>query len=91
MKKKKIVYLGLSADILHEGHINILKTASRLGEVVVGLLTDEAISTYKKIPYLNFKQRQIILKNIKYVSKILCYESLPLLPVVEWVTERVNE
>ena len=76
MKKKKIVYLGLSADILHEGHINILKTASRLGEVVVGLLTDEAISTYKKIPYLNFKQRQIILKNIKYVSKVIPQKTL---------------
>lgn len=76
MKKKKIVYLGLSADILHEGHINILKTASKLGEVVVGLLTDEAIASYKKIPYLNFKQRHIILKNIKYVSRVIPQKTL---------------
>jgi len=76
MKKKKIVYLGLSADILHEGHINILKTASKLGEVVVGLLTDEAIASYKKIPYLNFKQRNIILKNIKYVSRVIPQKTL---------------
>ena len=54
MKKiKKIVYVGLSADILHEGHINILKTAHKLGEVTVGLLTDQAIASYKKIPHLN--------------------------------------
>ena len=76
MKKKKIVYLGLSADILHEGHINILKTARKLGEVVVGLLTDEAIASYKKIPYLNFKQRNIILKNIKYVSRVIPQKTL---------------
>ena len=47
MKKKKIAYVGLAADILHEGHINILKTARKLGDVVVGLLTDEAISSIR--------------------------------------------
>ena len=39
----KIVYVGMSADILHPGHINILKEANKLGDVVVGLLTDKAI------------------------------------------------
>tara|TARA_B100000029_G_C17516179_1_gene938164 strand:+ start:708 stop:902 length:195 start_codon:yes stop_codon:yes gene_type:complete len=63
--KKKIAYVALSADILREGHINILKTASKLGNVVVGLLTDEAIPTYKKIPYLDFKQRKTVIQNIK--------------------------
>jgi len=52
MKKKK-VYIGMAADILHEGHINILKIAHRLGDVTVGLLTDKAILTYKKFPFLN--------------------------------------
>ena len=52
MKLKKKVYVGLSVDIIHEGHINILRTASRYGEVIVGLLTDEAIASYKNIPYL---------------------------------------
>ena len=45
MKAK--VYVALSADILHEGHINILKKASKLGKVIVGLLTDNAINEYK--------------------------------------------
>ena len=73
MKKeeKKIVYVALSADILHEGHINILKKAANLGEVTVGLLTDKAISSYKKVPYLNYKQREIVLKNIKFVTKVI--------------------
>ena len=49
----KIVYVGMSADILHPGHINILKEANKLGDVVVGLLTDKAIASYKKIPYMS--------------------------------------
>ena len=63
--KNKTVYVGISADILHEGHINILKFASKYGKVVVGLLTDEAIATYKKFPYLDYRQREIVLKNIQ--------------------------
>tara|TARA_Y200000002_G_scaffold382239_1_gene398652 strand:+ start:548 stop:1849 length:1302 start_codon:yes stop_codon:yes gene_type:complete len=74
--KKKIVYVGLSADILHKGHINILKTAAKLGKVTVGLLTDEAIASYKNIPYLNFDQRQIILQNIKFVDKVIPQKTL---------------
>ena len=76
----KTVYVGLSADILHEGHINILKTASRLGKVIVGLLTDEAISSYKNIPTLNYKQREIILKNIKLVKKVIPQTTLDYRP-----------
>ena len=51
MLSKKKVYVGFAADILHKGHINILKIASNLGDVTVGLLTDEAISTYKENQY----------------------------------------
>ena len=79
-KKKKIVYVGLSADILHEGHINILKTANRLGDVVVGLLTDSAIASYKNIPTLNYKQREIILKNIKLIKKVIPQNTLDYRP-----------
>ncbi len=74
MKKK--VYVGLSADIIHEGHINILKIANNLGAVTVGLLTDKAVSSYKKLPHLNYKQREIIIKNIRYVSKVIPQKSL---------------
>ena len=80
MKKKKLVYVGLSADILHEGHINILKIANRLGDVVVGLLTDKAIASYKKIPHLNYKQREIVLKNIKFVKKVIPQKTLDYRP-----------
>lgn len=79
MKKKihkKKVYVAFAADILHKGHINILKTASKLGEVTVGLLTDSAISSYKKFPLLDYKQREIVLKNIKHVKKVVKQDSL---------------
>lgn len=38
----KKVYVGMSADLIHPGHLNVLKTAAQYGEVIVGLLTDEA-------------------------------------------------
>jgi phosphoenolpyruvate mutase len=76
MKNIKNVYVGLSADILHEGHINILKTAKQYGNVIVGLLTDEAIASYKNIPYLNFKKRKVVVENIKYVSKVIPQHTL---------------
>jgi len=76
MIKTKIVYVGLSADILHEGHINILKTAAKLGSVTVGLLTDKAIFSYKKFPLLDYKQRAAVLKSLKYVKKIYPQDSL---------------
>ncbi len=82
-KKNKLVYVGLSADILHEGHINILKIANKLGDVVVGLLTDEAIISYKNIPTLNYKQRELILKNIKLIKKVIPQNTLDYRPNLE--------
>ena len=61
----------MAADILHEGHINILKRASKLGDVIVGLMTDNAISKYKKIPFLNYKQREVVIKNLHMVKKVI--------------------
>lgn len=74
--KKKIIYIGLAADIIHEGHINILKTGNKLGKVIVGLLTDKAIAEYKKVPFLDYNQRKIVLENIKYVDEIAPQKTL---------------
>ena len=80
MKFKKKVYVGLSVDIIHEGHINILKLASKYGDVIVGLLTDEAIASYKNVPYLNYDRRKIIVQNIKYVKKVIPQNTLSYVP-----------
>ena len=76
MIKKKLVYVGLSADILHEGHINIIKIAHKFGNVIVGLLTDQAIASYKNIPQLSYKQREVVLKNIKFIKKVIPQKTL---------------
>ena len=67
----KIVYVGMSADMIHPGHLNIIDNARQLGEVIIGLLTDKAIASYKRLPSLNYEQRKIIIENIKGVSKVV--------------------
>ena len=73
---KHLVYVGLAADILHEGHVNIIKLASTYGKVIVGLLTDSAISSYKKFPYLSYEQRYLVMKSMRYVHDVIPQETL---------------
>ena len=75
-KAAKKVYVGMSADIVHPGHLNILNKANELGEVTVGVLTDEAIATYKRLPYMNYEQRAEIVSNLKQVSKVVPQKTL---------------
>jgi len=72
----KKVYIGMSADIVHPGHLNILLEGSKLGKVIVGVLTDEAIVSYKRLPYLSFKQRKQIIQSIKYVDEVIAQKTL---------------
>lgn len=67
----KTVYVGMSADIIHPGHLNIINEAQKLGRVIVGILTDEAIASYKRLPYLNYEQRSIIVAAIKGVDEVV--------------------
>jgi phosphoenolpyruvate phosphomutase len=77
---QKVVYVGMSADIIHPGHLNILKEANELGEVIVGVLTDRAIASYKRLPYLTYEQRKLIVESIKWVSKVIPQETLDYRP-----------
>ena len=72
----KKVYIGMSADIIHPGHINILNRASELGELTVGVLTDEAIASYKRLPFMNYSQRSEIVRNFKQVSNVVPQNTL---------------
>jgi len=74
------VYVGISADLIHHGHLNIINEARKLGEVTLGLLTDEAIVSYKRLPLLTYEQRKVIMENIKGVSQIVPQETLDYLP-----------
>ena len=51
----KKVYVAMSADIIHIGHLNIIKEASKYGDVTVGVLTDKAIASYKRLPFLPYE------------------------------------
>ena len=76
----KKVYVGMSADLIHPGHLNIINVAKGLGEVTVGLLTDKAIASYKRLPFLTYEQRKIIVENIKGVDKVFPQETLDYVP-----------
>ncbi len=68
---KLVVYVPMACDIVHPGHINIIKTAALYGKVVVGLFTDEAIASYKRVPYMTYEQRKTVVENIKGVAEVI--------------------
>ncbi len=70
----------MSADMIHPGHLNIIKEAQKLGYVIVGLLTDNAIASYKRLPTLKYEQRKIIIENIKGVSEVVPQHELDYAP-----------
>lgn len=72
----KTVYIAISADILHHGHINLIKKASEYGNLIVGVLTDEVVATYKRLPVLDYEQRTFIIKNIDGVSEVVPQDTL---------------
>ena len=69
--EKKIVYLGMVGDIMHPGLINIINEGAKYGDVMIGLFTDKAIATHKRLPYLNYEQRKNVVENIKGVSCVV--------------------
>jgi phosphoenolpyruvate phosphomutase len=61
----------MSADILHQGHVNVISEGAKYGDVIIGLLTDEAIASYKRLPVLSYEERKAIFENIKGVAKVV--------------------
>ena len=76
----KTVYVGMSADLIHPGHLNIINVAQQYGEVIVGILTDEAIASYKRLPFLTYEQRKTIVEHLKGVSKVVPQTTLDYVP-----------
>jgi phosphoenolpyruvate phosphomutase len=67
----KKVYLGMIADIMHPGLINIINKGAEYGDVIIGLFTDKAIATHKRIPYLTYEQRETVVRSIHGVADVV--------------------
>jgi phosphoenolpyruvate phosphomutase len=65
------VYIGMTVDILHHGHINAIAQAKQYGDLTIGLLTDSAVADHKRLPYLTYEYRKQIVENISGVAKVV--------------------
>lgn len=70
-KAEKTVYMGFSTDMIHSGHISIIQKAAELGNVIVGLLSDEAVASYKRYPLLPYAERKTLFENIRGVDCVV--------------------
>jgi phosphoenolpyruvate phosphomutase len=75
----------MSADLIHPGHINVIQQAARLGDVTVGLLTDSAVASYKRLPYMTYDQRRAVVASLKGVVDVIPQETLDYVPNLERV------
>ena len=73
---KKTVYMCFSTDVLHGGHFNAIKEATKYGDLIVGVLTDEAVASYKRYPLLPASERKIMIENIKGVKEVVFQNDL---------------
>jgi len=79
-KNTKTVYLGMRGDIVHPGIINIIRQGAMFGELTVGLLTDSAIASHKRLPYLTYEQRKDVIENVKGVTRVIPQEEWSYVP-----------
>lgn len=73
--------MSLSADILHYGHLQLMKKAAEMGELIVGVLTDEVIAQYKKPPLVSFEKRVGMVENLNFISKVIKKDTLSYEPI----------
>ena len=82
-KNRPIAFLPMCLDPLHHGHINIIKEAKKYGNVVIGLMTDEAMLSYKRKSLVEFKNRLIVAKELRSVSHVLPIDGINYAEVAE--------
>ena len=73
---EKTVYMCVSADMIHSGHISIIKKAAALGKFTVGVLSDEAVASYKRFPLMPFEERKALFENISGVEAVVEQKTL---------------
>lgn len=72
----KTVYMSFSTDMLHSGHIAIIEKAAALGQLTIGVLTDQVIASYKRYPLLSYEERVNMLQSIRGVYRTVEQNSL---------------
>ncbi|MBR5280141.1 MAG: phosphoenolpyruvate mutase [Clostridia bacterium] len=69
--ENRTVYMCFSTDMIHSGHIAIIKKAAKLGRLTIGVLSDEAVSSYKRFPLLPYEERKSLIENINGVYQVI--------------------
>ena len=80
---KKSVFLCMSTDIIHGGHVELIRRAAQLGEVTVGVLTDEVVASYKRFPLLCCEERMKIIAGLQGVSHVIRQDELSYRKIIE--------
>ena len=74
--ESRTVYMCFSTDIIHGGHISIIRKASKLGKLIIGVLSDDAVASYKRLPLVPASERKRLFENIAGVYKVVDQETL---------------
>jgi phosphoenolpyruvate phosphomutase / 2-hydroxyethylphosphonate cytidylyltransferase len=75
-KKNKIVYTSMCCDFFHYGHLRIIQQSAKYGKLIVGLMTDKSVASYKRVPMLSYEKRKEVVENIKGVWKVVPQDTL---------------
>ena len=74
--ESRTVYMCFSTDIIHGGHIAIIKKAQKLGKLIIGVLSDEAVASYKRLPLVPASERKVMFENVAGVYKVVDQNTL---------------
>ncbi|MGH0004772.1 adenylyltransferase/cytidyltransferase family protein [Pseudovibrio ascidiaceicola] len=83
------VYVAMCADVIHRGHINLLKNAAQHGRVVVGLLSDSAVASFKRVPFMAYQDRLSVVQNLRYVDEVIQQDATTPAPYIEQMQPEV--
>ena len=81
--ESRTVYMCFSTDIIHGGHIAIIKKAQKLGRLIIGVLSDEAVSSYKRLPLVPASERKLMFENVAGVYKVVDQKTLSYKEILE--------
>ena len=72
----KTVYTCFTTDVIHEGHLNIIRQARKYGQVIVGVLTDQAMIRFDRFPTISFEERLALVRGLEGVSRVVVQDAI---------------